>query len=206
MTPENLRSVWEVDDPAAKRNVDLARFDWEWRNGDRKRAIGLAREYIAAHYAEVAPHLQGKTRDELVGMVSAYRVAGGHEEDIVVVDMWMHAGCVESTSVVGRVPIPVTSPTGHGVREFDVERIWYEWRTGRKDVARELAAELAGRFRTALGPVFQSYTLDELVSLASYYREAGSVADALAVSAWILAEYDPQRIVGFGHIGGVMGR
>lgn len=182
-------------------NTDLARFDWEWRNGERKRAIGLAREYIARNFADVSQHLAGKTRDELVAMVDAYR-ADGRAEDVIVIDMWIHAGCVESTAVVGRVDIPRVPPSSLGVREFDLERITHEHRRGRTDVARELAAELAEAHRKALEPVFRPYTLEQLVSLVDYYREAGRRVDELVVCAWIMAEYGPQHITGFGHIGG----
>lgn len=67
---------------------ELERFDHEWKHGDRALARDLARAYVMAHRPLIAHHLEGRTLEELVGMVSAYRAAG-REDDRIITDMWL---------------------------------------------------------------------------------------------------------------------
>lgn len=67
---------------------DLARFVAEWKSGRRDEARAIARAYIDAHRAELAPQLEPYSLDDLVRLVSAYRQAG-REEDRIVADMWL---------------------------------------------------------------------------------------------------------------------
>ena len=67
---------------------DVARFDNEWKGGDRARAKVMAKEYVAAHKGELEPILSKFTIEGLVDLVTAYRNAG-REEDRLVTDMWL---------------------------------------------------------------------------------------------------------------------
>lgn len=67
---------------------DVARFDNEWKNGDRVAAKAMAKEYVAAHKGELEPILSKFTVEGLVDLVTAYRNAG-REEDRIVTDMWL---------------------------------------------------------------------------------------------------------------------
>lgn len=96
---------------------ELAEFDAEWRLGDRARAEVLARAYVGARNAALAPHLQPCSREELVRMVDLYRAAG-READRLIVDMWLLAYYprqdVWGDLTVGGLLDAVTEALGHG--------------------------------------------------------------------------------------------
>lgn len=68
--------------------MDLTRFDWEWKHGDRALARELAKEYIFAHREQLAPHLENLTLEDMVKMIDMYREYG-REDDRIIVDMWL---------------------------------------------------------------------------------------------------------------------
>ena len=66
----------------------VATFDKEWKSGDRAKAKEMAKEFVDANRASLAPQLEPYTREELVELVGAYRRAG-READRRIADMWL---------------------------------------------------------------------------------------------------------------------
>ena len=69
-------------------NEDVERFEHEWHHGDRTAAKQMAKDYVAAHRAELEPILAKFTLEGLVDLVTSYRRAG-REEDRIITDMWL---------------------------------------------------------------------------------------------------------------------
>jgi hypothetical protein len=67
-----------------------ARFDHEWKHGDRERARELAVEFAAGHQAELSAQLAPYSLAGLVQLVEGHRDAG-REEERIMVDMWLLA-------------------------------------------------------------------------------------------------------------------
>lgn len=69
-------------------NPELARFEDEWRHGDRSVAKQLAREYVDRNRARLSTLLGSYDLQGLVELVQLYR-DGGQEENRIICDMWL---------------------------------------------------------------------------------------------------------------------
>jgi len=90
----------------------IAKFDKEWREGDRAKAKEMAVAYVADNRATLLRLYGSTTRDELVGLVTQYRDTGDNEARIMV-DMWLLAG-FEPQKISGSINIG--PPPENGVR------------------------------------------------------------------------------------------
>jgi hypothetical protein len=66
----------------------VARFDLEWKHGDKATAREMARVYVEANRATLEPILSQYSLEGLVGLIDDYRKAG-REEDRIIADMWL---------------------------------------------------------------------------------------------------------------------
>lgn len=85
----------------------VLKFDFEWREGSRQRAVEIAREFIDYSRSILAPILQPLTIGELVAKVESLRAEGNHG-DRIIVDMWIHSEYEpQQITGVGLVTLPV---------------------------------------------------------------------------------------------------
>ncbi len=91
----------------------IAKFDKEWREGDRSMAKEMAKAYVADNRGPMGAAFDRLTRDELVGLVTQYRNEGTDEKRLLV-DMWLLAG-FEPQQISGSINIG--PPPENGVRD-----------------------------------------------------------------------------------------
>lgn len=67
---------------------DIQGFVDEWRHGDRSLAKAMAKEYVEAHRAQIAPLLEPRIREEIVAMIDGARLEG-RDADVAIAEMWL---------------------------------------------------------------------------------------------------------------------
>lgn len=83
----------------------------------------------------------------------------------------------------------------------ELEAFDNEWKTGDRDVARELAQAYVDNHRDTLVALLGGYAREGLVQLVSAYREQGSEEDRIIVDMWLLTEFTKQRVAGVASFG-----
>ena len=179
---------------------ELERFDLEWRKGSRTRARDLAIEYIKPRYAQLAPLLAGRGVPELVSLVDQYREVG-NEADRIVVDMWLIVGLAEAGAVaeaVGVVELGCEAPSALLEESLaqELRDLQVEWVADRREQIPHYALHTSNRYPIPLRAALGRLTIEELTKLTEQYRDAEDEVSALAVTYWILGNYDPQQITG----------
>lgn len=168
-------------DPVVKR------FDEEWRYGDRDLAKKLAKEFIKARHAALAPALANLTVFDLVELIEFYR-SEGDEENRIIADMWLLAA--SPRAVDG--PIKITEGPDLRCEHEECVSLIANWIVeSDKETAEQYCRdhpELAGH----LG----SRTLPELVGLVDFYREASQEVNRVITDMWLISNYEPQTIIG----------
>lgn len=175
-------------------DLDVLVFQLTWERGSRLKAIKLAREYIGENIERLMPVLGGKDLEELVALSDEYRTAG-RAADVIVIDMWVHAGYTGKKIVQGQMLLPAESPSSvmgdAQLLELASDRLHIG-----TEARKSYAQQFVNQHREALTRILGSYTLEELVALVDTYRLQNKENDVKVIEAWLLAEYEPQHIVG----------
>lgn len=77
-----------------------------------------------------------------------------------------------------------------------LSRFEHAWKTGDRDLAREIAREFIDSSHPQLKGLLRQYSREGLVRLVDAYRAAGQDENRVIAEMWLLVEYEPQRITG----------
>lgn len=170
----------------------VARFDREWRKGDRELARKIAKEYIADRREELAPLLANLTVNEMVALIEGYR-AKGDESSRTVADMWL----LTQPSRASGAPLKVTEAPALMCNHDECGALLIEFDEYK---GKDLASIYVNRHLTDLQPLLEPKSLPELVGMIDFYRELDKHWDRIIVDAWLVVKYPPQDIVGQIHL------
>lgn len=194
---QELEAIAKLSNPA-EREV-LNRFVSLMQGNDlrgREEAKTLAKTYIAGA-ADRLLHLDTDyTRDGLVHLVESYREQDRHV-DALITEMFIMA----KYSTSGPPPVIPSSelPDLRSAVDTHLPVIRQHLQLWARLPTREQATDLAKQFvQDHSGDlfVFNRYTLAEMVNLVESYRAAGRRRESVLANMWILANYEPQDIVG----------
>lgn len=171
----------------------LVKFEHQWRFGNRRKALRIAEEYIAAHEENLKKppyNLHWYGQEGLVGMIDGYREKGD-EGSRIIVDMWL---LVKFPKTLNDAYFPESElPQLHLQNPEAMQQFLYEWRQGDRDKAKTIAKEFVEANKL---DVLHEYDLEDLCLLCESYRHYSQLGSANVVEMFQLVYYEPQNITG----------